>query len=93
MASTEIPVGRGRFVGKERVVNISQQTSLSITLREFEARLARLRVLLEQYESITRLTPESVERLHQMIVHQQAVSDDLFRRFQLKRETIDVVQS
>jgi hypothetical protein len=28
-----------------------------------------------------------------MIDEQQAIIDDLFRRFQLKRETIDVVQS
>ncbi len=74
-------------------LNIAQKTSLSITLREFEVRLARLRVLVEQYESVRRLTPEGVERLRQMIEHQQAIIDDLFRRFQLKRETIDVVQS
>jgi hypothetical protein len=35
-------------------LNIAQKTSLSITLREFEVRLARLRVLLEQYESSAR---------------------------------------
>jgi hypothetical protein len=74
-------------------LNIAQKTSLSITLREFEVRLARLRVLLEQNESITRLTPEGARRLCQMIDQQQALIDDLFRRFQLKRETIDVVQS
>ncbi len=74
-------------------LNIAQKTSLSITLREFEVRLARLRVLLEQYESVKRLTPERVERLRQMIDREQAIIDDLFRRFQLKRETIDVVQS
>lgn len=74
-------------------LNIAQKTSLSITLREFEVRLARLRVLLEQYESVTRLTPEGVERLRQMIDRQQVIIDELFRQFQLKRETIDVVQS
>jgi hypothetical protein len=74
-------------------LNIAQKTSLGITLREFEVRLARLQVLLEQYESITRLTPEGVARLRGMIERQQAMIDDLFRRFQLKRETIDVVQS
>jgi hypothetical protein len=74
-------------------LNVAQKTSLSITLREFEVRLARLRVLLEQYESVTRLTPEGVERLRQIVDRQQAIIDDLFRRFQLKRETIDVVQS
>ncbi|HTP08003.1 MAG TPA: hypothetical protein VMP08_07120 [Anaerolineae bacterium] len=74
-------------------LNVAQKTSLSITLREFEVRLARLRVLLEQYESVTRLTPEGVARLRGMIDRQQAVIDDLFRRFELKRETIDVVQS
>ncbi len=74
-------------------LNIAQKTSLGITLREFEVRLARLRVLLEQQESVTRLTPEGVARLRQMINRQQALIDDLFRRFQLKRETIDVVQS
>jgi hypothetical protein len=74
-------------------LNIAQKTSLGITLREFEVRLARLRVLLEQYESVTRLTPEGVGRLRQMIERQQTLIDDLFRRFQLKRETIDVVQS
>ncbi len=74
-------------------LNIAQKTSLSITLREFEVRLGRLRVLLEQYESVTRLTPERVERLRQMIDRQQVLINDLFRRFQLKRETIDVVQS
>ena len=74
-------------------LNIAQKTSLGITLREFEVRLTRLRVLLEQYESVTRLTPESVVRLRQLIDRQQAIIDDLFRRFQLKRETIDVVQS
>ncbi len=74
-------------------LNIAQQTSLGITLREFEVRLTRLRVLLEQHESVTRLTPQGVERLRQMIDRQQALIDDLFRRFQLKRETIDVVQS
>jgi len=52
-----------------------------------------LRVLLEQQESIARLTPEGVARLRQMIDRQQVLIDDLFRRFQLKRETIDVVQS
>jgi len=75
------------------MLNIAQKTSLGITLREFEVRLARLRVLLEQYESVTRLTPEGAERLSQMIERQQAIIDDLRRRFQLKRETIDVVQS
>ena len=74
-------------------MNTAQQTSLSITLREFESRLARLRVLLEQYESVTRLTPEGADHLRQIIDHQQAIIDDLFLRFQLKRETIDVVQS
>ncbi len=74
-------------------LNIAQKTSLSITLREFEVRLSRLRVLLEQHESVTRLTPEGADRLRQMIDRQQAITDDLFRRFQLKRETIDVVQS
>jgi hypothetical protein len=75
------------------ILNIAQKTSLSITLREFEVRLSRLRVLLEQNESITRLTPEGARRLRQMVDRQQAIIDDLFRRFQLKRETIDVVQS
>lgn len=74
-------------------MNTAQQTSLSITLREFEVRLARLRVLLEQHDSVTRLTPEGVDHLRQIIDRQQAIIDDLFRRFQLKRETIDVVQS
>ncbi len=74
-------------------LNTAQKTSLSITLREFEKRLSRLRVLLEQYEVVTRLTPASVDRLRQTIDRQQAVIDDLFRWFQLKRETIDVVQS
>jgi len=74
-------------------LNVAQKTSLGITLREFEVRLARLRVLLEQSESVTRLTPDSVTRLRQMIDRQQTLIDDLFRRFQLKRETIDVVQS
>jgi chromosome segregation ATPase len=74
-------------------MNTAQQTSLGITLREFEVRLARLRVLLEQYESVTHLTMEQVDRLRQAIERQQAMIDDLFRRFQLKRETIDVVQS
>ena len=74
-------------------LNVAQKTSLSITLREFEVRLARLRVLLEQYESVTRLTPEGVDRVRQMIDRQQAIIAELFRRFQLKRETIDVVQS
>lgn len=74
-------------------LNVAQKTSLGITLREFEVRLARLRVLVEQYESTRRLTPEGVERLRQMIERQQAIIDDLFHRFQLKRETIDVVQS
>lgn len=74
-------------------LNIAQKTSLSITLREFEVRLARLRVLLEQHESVTRLTPVGVERLRQIVDRQQAMIDDLFRRFDLKRETIDVVQS
>ncbi len=74
-------------------LNLAQRTSLSITLREFEVRLARLRVLLEQYESVTRLTPDGAKRLRQMLDEQQALIDDLFRRFQLKRETIDVVQS
>lgn len=70
-------------------LNTAQKTSLSITLREFEARLSRLHVLLEQNESVTRLTPEGADRLRQMIDRQQAIIDDLFRRFQLKRETID----
>ncbi len=74
-------------------LNIAQKTSLGITLREFEVRLTRLRVLLEQYESVTRLTPEGVARLREMLDREQAIIDDLFRRFQLKRETIDVVQS
>jgi hypothetical protein len=74
-------------------LNIAQKTSFSITLREFEVRLTRSRVLLEQYESVTRLTPDGVKRLRQMLDEQQALIDDLFRRYQLKRETIDVVQS
>ncbi len=74
-------------------LNTAQQTSLSITLREFEARLSRLRVLLDHYEATTRLRPDGVARLRQMIDQQQAVIDALFRRFQLKRETIDVVQA
>jgi hypothetical protein len=74
-------------------LNTAQQTSLSITLREFEARLSRLRVLLDQYETGIRLTPEGVNRLRQMIDRQQAIIDDLYRRFELRRETIDVVQS
>jgi hypothetical protein len=74
-------------------LNIAQKTSLCITLREFEVRLARLHAFLEQNESVTRLTPEGVDRLRQMIDQQQALIDDVFRRFQLKRETIDVVQS
>jgi hypothetical protein len=74
-------------------LNIAQRTSVSITLCEFEVRLSRLRVLLNQYESSVRLTPESVKRLRQMIDEQQSLINDLFRRFQLKRETIDVVQS
>ena len=48
-------------------LNTAQQTSLSITLREFETRLTRLRVLLDHYESVTRLTPDGVDRLRQMI--------------------------
>jgi len=74
-------------------LNIAQRTSLGITLREFEVRLSRLRVLLEQHESNARLTSEGVEQLRQMVDEQQALIDHLFRRFQLKRETIDVVQS
>jgi hypothetical protein len=74
-------------------LNTAQITSLSITLREFERRLARLRVLLEHYEVVARLTPDSIDRLRRMIDRQQAIIDDLFRRFQLRRETIDVVQS
>ncbi len=74
-------------------LNTAQQTSLSVTLREFEARLSRLRVLLDHYEATTRLGPDGVARLRQMIDQQQAVIDALFRRFQLKRETIDVVQA
>lgn len=74
-------------------LNTAQQTSLSITLREFETRLSRLRVLLDHYESSIRLTPQGVDRLRQMIDRQQTIIDELYRRFQLKRETIDVVQS
>jgi hypothetical protein len=74
-------------------LNTAQQTSLSITLREFETRLSRLRVLLDQYAAVARLTPENVKGLRLMIDRQPAVIDELFRRFQLKRETIDVVQS
>jgi uncharacterized coiled-coil protein SlyX len=74
-------------------LNTAQQTSLSITLREFEARLTRLRVLLDHYETSIRLTPDGMARLRHMIDQQQTVVDELYRRFQLKRETIDVVQS
>ena len=74
-------------------LNTAQKTSLSITLREFETRLRRLRVLLDHYETVVRLTPEGVSRLRAMIDQQQVVIDELFRRFQLTRETIDVVQS
>ncbi len=74
-------------------LNTAQTTSLSITLREFEKRLSRLRVLLEHYEVVTRLTPEGIDRLHLMIDRQQTVIDELFRRFQLTRGTIDVMQS
>ncbi len=74
-------------------LNTAQTTSLSITLREFEKRLSRLRVLLEHYEVVTRLTPEGIDRLRLMIDRQQTVIDELFRRFQLTRGTIDVMQS
>jgi hypothetical protein len=74
-------------------LNTAQQTSLSITLREFEARLSRLRVLLDHYEATTRLTPPGVARLRQMIEQQQAIIDELFHRFHLRRETLDVIQS
>jgi hypothetical protein len=74
-------------------MNMAQQTSLSITLREFEVRLARLRVLLEQCDLVARLPLADAELLRQMIDRQQAIIDDLFHRLQLKRETIDVVQT
>lgn len=74
-------------------LNTAQQTSLSVTLREFEVRLSRLHMLLNHYEAALRLTPEGVARLRQLIERQQSVIDDLFRHFQLKRETSDVVQS
>ena len=74
-------------------LNTAQQTSLSITLREFEARLTRLHVLLDHYETSIRLTHDGVDRLRHMIDQQQTVVEELYHRFQLKRETIDVMQS
>jgi hypothetical protein len=74
-------------------MNMAQQTSLNITLREFEVRLARLRVLLEQCDLVARLPLADAELLRQMIDRQQAIIDDSFHRLQLKRETIDVVQT
>jgi hypothetical protein len=62
-------------------LNTAQKTSLSITLREFETRLARLRLRLDQSESGLRLTPESVARLRQMIDWQQAIVDELLADF------------
>lgn len=74
-------------------LNTAQQTSLGLTLREFEVRLSRLRVLLDRDKAAWRLTPEGVARLRQLIERQQSVSDERSRHFQLKRETSDVVQS
>lgn len=74
-------------------LNTAQQTSLGLTLREFEVRLSRLRVLLDHDKAAWRLTPEGVARLRQLIERQQSVSDERSRHFQLKRETSDVVQS
>jgi hypothetical protein len=87
------PVERCQRKEIDTALNTAQTTSLSITLREFEKRLSRLRVLLEHYEVVTRLTPDGVSRLRLMIDQQQAIIDELFRRFQLTRGTIDVVQS
>ena len=75
------------------ILNIYQQTSLAISLRELEARLGRIRVLLDLNEFRTRLEPEQISQLRASVDRQQAVIDALFRRFRLPRETIDVVQT
>ena len=75
------------------ILNPAQQTSLAITLRELEARLARMHVLLELNETHTRLTPEAIHRLWVSVEHQQALIADLRHRFHLRRQTEDVVQT
>ena len=75
------------------MLNDAQKTSLVISLRELEARLGRIQVLLDLNEFSTRLEPEVVSQLRASVHQQQAAMDVLFRRFRLPHETIDVVQT
>lgn len=73
--------------------NEPQKISVSIALRELETRLVRLRTLLDQDSLSQRLTPDALNRLRALLDRQQAIIDELYRRFGLARESIDVVQT
>jgi hypothetical protein len=75
------------------MLNEPQKISVSIALRELETRLVRLRTLLDQDSLSQRLTPDALNRLRALLDRQQAIIDELYRRFGLARESIDVVQT
>jgi hypothetical protein len=74
-------------------MNNAQQTSLTITLNYLETRLVRMRALLDQDDLSERLTPDALKRLRALIDRQQSIIDELYQRFNLARESVDVVQT
>jgi hypothetical protein len=74
-------------------LNEPQKISVSIALRELETRLVRLRTLLDQDSLSQRLTPDALKRLRALLDRQQAIIDELYQRFGLARESIDVAQT
>jgi len=70
-----------------------QKISVRIALRELETRLVRMRALIDQDDLSQRLTPDALRRLRALLDRQQAIIDELYHRFGLARESIDVVQT